>query len=69
MSALLPAACALLALVSTAAVLLRTHDPRLAVRVLLDLLVAAGLLRLVGEPGWRDVTATAVLVLVRVVVR
>ena len=69
MSTLLPAACALLAVVSAAAVLLRTHDLRLGVRVLLDFLVAAGLLRLTGEPAWRDVVAAAALVLVRVVLR
>ena len=69
MSTLLPASCALLAVVSAVAVLLRTRDLRLGGRVLLDLLVAAGLLRLTDDPDWRDVTATALLVLVRVAVR
>jgi uncharacterized membrane protein len=67
-SDLLQAACVGLALVSAAAVLGSSRDLRLGVRVVLDLLLAAGLLRLADAPGWRDVVAVAALVLVRRVV-
>ena len=60
--------CTLLALVSAGAVLLRTRDVRLAVGVLLQLLLAAGLLRLSADPTWRPVLVAAVVVVLRSVV-
>ena len=39
-----------------------TRRPALAMGVLLDLLLAAGLLRLTGAPGWGSITAVAGLV-------
>ena len=62
MTELLAQVCTLLALVSAAAVLLRTRDVRLALGVLLQLLLAAGLLRLSGDPTWRTVLLAAVVV-------
>jgi uncharacterized membrane protein len=59
------AVCALLGLVSAAAVLVRSRDLRLGVRVLLEFLLAAGLLRLVDEPGWRQLATAALTVAVR----
>lgn len=61
--------CTALGLLCATAVLLRTRDVRLAVQVLVDLLLAAGLLRLTGDPGWGAVAAAALLVLLRRVVR
>ena len=56
------------ALVAGALALVVTRRPALALSVLLDLLLAAGLLRLVGEPGWRTiVTAAAIMGLRRLV--
>lgn len=60
--------CTLLALVSAGAVLLRTRDVRLALGVLLQLLLAAGLLRLSADPTWRTVLLAAVVVVLRQVV-
>lgn len=59
------AVCTVLGLLSAAAVLTRARSVRLSVQVLIDFLVAAGLLRLSAEPGWRQVAAAAVLVAVR----
>ena len=54
--------------VAAAAVLLATGRPLLAVKVLLDFLLAAGLLRLTGDPAWTTVaTAAAVVALRRLV--
>jgi hypothetical protein len=50
--------CGLLALV-------RTRDVWCAVRVLLDLLLAAGLLRLTSASGWPQLAAAAALVALR----
>lgn len=47
------------------AVLLGTGSWRWAMRVLLDLLTAAGLLRLAGDQGWTDLAAAAAIVLLR----
>ena len=47
------------------AVLLGTGSWRWAMRVLLDLLTAAGLLRLAGNQGWTDLAAAAAIVLLR----
>ena len=72
MSALLQAGaavCALLGVVSAAAVTARSRDLRLGVQVLLELLLGGALLRLAGDPGWRELTATALVVALRVVVR
>ena len=52
-------------LVSAAAVLARSRDGRLALRVLLEFLTAAGLLRLAGGPGWPEIGAVAAVVAVR----
>ncbi|WP_435207858.1 hypothetical protein [Micromonospora sp. bgisy143] len=42
-----------------------TGDVRVAVRVLLDLLTAAGLLRLAGDPAWGGLASTAAIVALR----
>ena len=56
------------ALVSSLVVLLATRRPAVALPVFLDLLVAAGLLRLVGDPGWPALaTAVAIIVLRRLI--
>ena len=68
MSALLQAGagvCAVLGVLSAVAVLARSRDLRLAVRVLLEFLLAAGLLRLVDEPSWRQLLTAALTVVVR----
>jgi len=49
--------CTVFGFVAGAAVLLRTADVRAAVRVLLDFLLAAGLLRLGDNLGWRQIAA------------
>ncbi|MGY1781675.1 DUF1622 domain-containing protein [Geodermatophilus sp. SYSU D01036] len=57
-----------LALVAGAVTLASTRRPRLALAVFLDLLLAAGLLRLAVEPTWSSVgTAAAVVALRRVI--
>jgi hypothetical protein len=74
-SAVVQGAGATLALLVTAAALaaglvalIATRRPAAALPVLLDLLVAAGLLRLVGEPSWQALaTAAAILVLRRLI--
>ncbi len=45
-----------------------TRDVRIALAVLLDLLLAAGLLRLAGAPGAQQLLSTAAIVLVRRIV-
>ncbi|MGY1638248.1 hypothetical protein ACI78V_16505 [Geodermatophilus sp. SYSU D00742] len=56
------------ALVAGVLTLAATRRPPLALGVLLDLLVAAGLLRLVGDPSWQAlVTAAAIVVLRRLI--
>jgi len=56
------------ALVAGLVALVATRRPTAALPVLLDLLVAAGLLRLVGDPGWQVLaTAAAILVLRRLI--
>lgn len=54
-----------LALVTGVVVVVSTGAPRTAVRVLLDLLVAAGLLRLVGQPDWSGLAGAAAIVVLR----
>ena len=53
------------ALVAGALALGSTRRPALALSVFLDLLLAAGLLRLVGEPGWRTILTAAAIVALR----
>lgn len=53
------------ALVAGAVVLVSTRRPTAALPVLLDLLLAAGLLRLAGDPSWGAISTTAALVLLR----
>jgi hypothetical protein len=56
------------ALVAGLVALVATRRPAAALPVTLDLLTAAGLLRLVGEPGWPALaTAAAILVLRRLI--
>ncbi len=56
------------ALVAGALALVVTRRPTLALAVLLDLLLAAGLLRLAGGPDWESIgTAAAVVVLRRLI--
>lgn len=52
-------------LVAGALALAVTRRPAAALGVLLDLLLAAGLLRLAGDPGWSTISAAAVVVLLR----
>ncbi|MEX5719868.1 hypothetical protein [Geodermatophilus maliterrae] len=54
-----------LALVAGAVTLAATRRPALALGVLLDLLLAAGLLRLAAEPTWTSLATTAAVVLLR----
>lgn len=58
-------ACAALGIVSATAVLARGHDIVGAVKVLLDFLLAAGLLRLADDPRWQQIAAAAAIVTVR----
>jgi hypothetical protein len=53
------------ALVCGALALVATRRPALALGVLLDLLLAAGLLRLTGVPGWSALTTAASIVALR----
>jgi hypothetical protein len=55
----------LAALVAGALVLVRTRRPAAALPVLLDLLLAAGLLRLAGDPDWRAIATAAAIVFLR----
>ncbi len=68
MTGLLAAAALLvtgLGLAAAGSVLAGTRDGRLALRVLLEFLTAAGLLRLAGDPGWLQIGAAAAVVAVR----
>ena len=42
-----------------------TRRPLPALAVLLDLLLAAGLLRLLGDPGWQTILTVAAIVALR----
>lgn len=57
--------CATLGLVCTAAVLARTRELRQALPVLLEFLLAAGLLRLTSDASWQALATAAVVVGVR----
>jgi hypothetical protein len=63
-SALVTAVTAL-ALISALVTVLTSGAGRTAVRVLLDLLTAAGLLRLAGGLGWTDLASAAAIVALR----
>ncbi|MCZ4076500.1 DUF1622 domain-containing protein [Rhodococcus sp. H36-A4] len=54
--------------VIASAVLVRTHRLSVALPVLLDFLLAAGLLRLTAAAPWRAIITVAVIVLLRKVV-
>ncbi|SNS76445.1 Protein of unknown function [Geodermatophilus saharensis] len=54
-----------LALVAGAVTLASTRRPALALGVFLDLLLAAGLLRLAAEPTWTSLGTAAAVVLLR----
>jgi hypothetical protein len=54
--------CTVLALVCAGAVLARTRSLAQALPVLLELLMAAGLLRLAHDPSWRTIATAAALV-------
>ena len=54
-----------LALVAGAVALVATRRPALALGVLLDLLLAAGLLRLAAEQTWGSIATAAAVVLLR----
>ncbi|WP_410809173.1 hypothetical protein [Micromonospora sp. 067-2] len=64
MAALVTAVTAL-ALTAGLVTVLTTGAVRTAIRVLLDLLTAAGLLRLAGGPGWTDLASAAAIVALR----
>ena len=53
------------ALVAGLVALVATRRPAAALPVLLDLLVAAGLLRLVGQPSWQALATAAAVILLR----
>ncbi|MGC4846728.1 hypothetical protein ACLQ3F_05785 [Micromonospora sp. DT15] len=54
-----------LALVAGVLTTLTTGALRSGVRVLLDLLVGAGLLRLAGEPGWNGLAGAVAIIALR----
>ncbi|MET8265431.1 hypothetical protein ACWD8I_27135 [Micromonospora arida] len=54
-----------LALVAGVLATLTTGALRSGVRVLLDLLTAAGLLRLAGEPGWNGLAGAVAIIALR----
>ncbi|MBM0277083.1 hypothetical protein [Micromonospora tarensis] len=54
-----------LALVAGVVTALSTGALRSAVRVLLDLLIAAGLLRLAGDPGWHGLAGAVAIIALR----
>lgn len=56
------------AIVMAGLTLIVLRRPRLALHVLLDLLLAAGLLRLSVDASWRTIAVTALVVVVRHVV-
>ncbi len=52
-------------LLAATVVLTATRRPEFALKVLLDFLRAAGLLRLTGQPGWAALATAAAVVAVR----
>ena len=68
MSALLQAAallCTALGLLSAGIVLAALRDVRLGLKVLLEFLLAAGLLRLTDDPSWSQLAVAAIVVVLR----
>ncbi|MBB5826441.1 hypothetical protein ACGFI4_06380 [Micromonospora carbonacea] len=65
MTAPLPSVVTAVALLVGLATLAATGSWRRALRVLLDLLTAAGLLRLTGDQGWTQLAGAAAIVAVR----
>ncbi len=63
--AAVPSALTGAALVAGVIALMATRRPAVALAVFLDLLLAAGLLRLTGEPDWRAIAGAAALVALR----
>lgn len=57
--------CSVLGLLSALAVLMARHDLRRSLEVLLEFLLAGGLLRLSDDPSARSIATAAVLVAVR----
>lgn len=57
--------CTCLGFVAGLAVLLRTASVPAALTVLLEFLLAAGLLRLADDPDWRQILAAAAVIAVR----
>ena len=53
------------ALIAGLVALVSTRSPAAALPVFLDLLVAAGLLRLVGQPSWQALATAAAIILLR----
>ena len=53
------------AVVSGLVALAATRRPALALGILLDLLIAAGLLRLAGNPSWQAIATTTVVIALR----
>ncbi|MEU4555596.1 hypothetical protein EV382_1702 [Micromonospora violae] len=64
MGALVTAVTAL-ALVAGVVTTLTTRALRSGVRILLDVLTAAGVLRLAGEPGWSGLAGAAAIIVLR----
>ncbi len=52
-------------LLAAAGVLAASRRPLFALKVLLDFLLAAGLLRLTGQPGWTAIATAAAVVAIR----
>ncbi|MFC8849095.1 MULTISPECIES: hypothetical protein [unclassified Micromonospora] len=65
MTATLPSVVTAAALLTGLATLVSTGSWRRALRVLLDLLTAAGLLRLAGDQGWTQLAGAAAIVALR----
>ncbi|MFF0119524.1 hypothetical protein ACFYP0_01790 [Micromonospora arida] len=65
MTGALVTAATVLALVAGVLTTLTTGALRSGVRVLLDLLTAAGLLRLAGEPGWNGLAGAVAIIALR----
>lgn len=57
--------CVVAGLVAGLVALLAVRDPRLALRIALDLWLAAGLLRLAQPPSWQSLLAAAAIVAIR----
>ncbi|MGY2084085.1 DUF1622 domain-containing protein [Blastococcus sp. SYSU DS0539] len=53
------------AVISALVALGATRRPALALGILLDLLVAAGILRLIGNPGWQSIATAAAVIALR----